>query len=84
EYRSARLSRQHILQSFGEGCSLQALWARRPTPVVLDVVSPLMHILNPSLRPVNPDLYSFAEKAGLRHLVDVLLACGISYVQSPG
>lgn len=84
EYRSARLSRQHILQSFGEGCSLQALWARRPTPVVLDVVSPLMHILNPNLRPVNPDLYSFAEKAGLRHLVDVLLACGISYVQSPG
>jgi len=82
EFRSARLSRQHILQSFMEGCSLQALWARHPAAVVLDVVSPLVHILNPRLRPINPDLYSFAEKATLRQLVGVMMACGVSFVHT--
>lgn len=82
EFRSARLSRQHILQSFTEGCVLQALWARHPAAIVLDVVSPLVHILNPSLRPINPDLYSFAEKAMLRQLVGVMMACGVSFMHT--
>lgn len=37
---------------------------------------------NPSLRAKNPDLYTLAEKATLRHLVEVMLGCGVSYVQT--
>ncbi len=82
DFRCARLSRQHILQSMMESCSLQALWARNPVAIVLDIVSPLMDILNPALRAINPDLYTFTEKAALKHLVQVMMACGISFVPS--
>lgn len=37
---------------------------------------------NPSLRAKNPDLYTLAEKATLRHLVEVMLGCGVAYVQT--
>ncbi len=37
---------------------------------------------SPSLRAKNPDLYSLSEKATLKHLVEVMLGCGISYVQT--
>ena len=39
------------------------------------------HKQNPSLRAKNSNLYTLAEKATLRHLVEVMLGCGISYVQ---
>lgn len=37
---------------------------------------------NPALRAKNPDLYSASEKSTLRHLVQVMLGCGVSYVQT--
>ena len=40
-----------------------------------------MEILQPNLRPVNTQLYSPREKAELKHLVEVMVAYNLQYVQ---
>ena len=43
----------------------------------------LMQILAPRMRPVNTSLFSAREKADLAHLVALMLARGLDYVQEP-
>ena len=48
---------------------------------MFDIVPLLMRILQPSLRPVNTQLYSHKEKEELRSLVEAMTAYSLTYVQ---
>jgi hypothetical protein len=47
------------------------------------LLSPLVRIIAPNIRPVNPDLLAPAEHARFRALVGVLSACGLTFTASP-
>lgn len=49
--------------------------------IILEVLPPLLQVLQLSLRPVNPQLYSAREKEELKNLIDVMLAYNITYRQ---
>ena len=46
-----------------------------------DILPCLLRIVQTNLRPVNTQLYSSREKQDLKHLVEVLIAYNLSYVQ---
>eukprot|EP00752_Nemacystus_decipiens_P016349 g14621.t1 len=78
EARTARAAKNNILQSFADGRQLGST-GRTPQALVLDMLSHLMDILAPTLRPLNPDLLSAQERARFRGLVGVLLSCGLTF-----
>lgn len=49
--------------------------------VILEVLPPLMIIMQPSLRPVNTQLYSNREKEGLKQLIRNMIAYNMTYRQ---
>ncbi|CAM9383134.1 unnamed protein product [Pylaiella littoralis] len=78
EARTARAAKYNILHSFADGRQLGAT-GRTPEALVLDMLSHLMDVLAPTLRPLNPDLLSPQERTRFRGLVDVLLSCGLTF-----
>ena len=48
---------------------------------VFDILPNLLDIIQPTLRPVNTQLYSAREKEELRALVDTMTAYNLTYVQ---
>ncbi|KAJ0050569.1 hypothetical protein NL108_004910 [Boleophthalmus pectinirostris] len=49
--------------------------------LTLDILSLLLEIICPKLRPVNPQLFSSREKEQLKELIDTMLAYNLSYRQ---
>lgn len=49
--------------------------------LILDILPLLMYILQPSLRPVNTQLYTIREKEELEHLVEIMIAYNVTYRQ---
>ncbi|XP_072320121.1 chromosome transmission fidelity protein 18 homolog [Eucyclogobius newberryi] len=49
--------------------------------LTLDILSLLLEIVCPKLRPVNPQLFSSREKEQLKELIDTMLAYNLSYRQ---
>nr|KAI8767092.1 putative chromosome transmission fidelity protein 18 [Biomphalaria glabrata] len=49
--------------------------------IVLDLLSPLLDILQPTLRPVNTQLYSNREKEELSNVVKIMMAYNMTYHQ---
>lgn len=49
--------------------------------VILEVLPPLMTIIQPNLRPVNTQLYSNREKEGLKQLIRNMIAYNMTYRQ---
>ncbi|KAG7237097.1 hypothetical protein INR49_032847 [Caranx melampygus] len=49
--------------------------------LTLDVLTLLLDIICPKLRPVNPQLFSTREKEQMRELIDTMLAYNLSYRQ---
>uniref|UniRef100_A0A8C6TKP3 Chromosome transmission fidelity protein 18 homolog n=1 Tax=Neogobius melanostomus TaxID=47308 RepID=A0A8C6TKP3_9GOBI len=47
--------------------------------LTLDILSLLLQIICPKLRPVNPQLFSSREKEQLKELIDTMLAYNLSY-----
>ncbi|CBJ48332.1 similar to CTF18, chromosome transmission fidelity factor 18 homolog isoform 3 [Ectocarpus siliculosus] len=78
EARTARAAKSNILHSFADGRQLGAT-GRTTQALVLDMLSHLMDILAPTLRPLNPDLLSPQERARFRDLVGILLSCGLTF-----
>ncbi|CAN0321651.1 unnamed protein product [Ectocarpus sp. 12 AP-2014] len=78
EARTARAAKSNILHSFADGRQLGAT-GRTTQALVLDMLSHLMDILAPTLRPFNPDLLSPQERARFRDLVGILLSCGLTF-----
>merc|ERR1712226_947815 len=52
-----------------------------PQTLVCDILPCLLRIIQSNLRPVNTQLYSAKEKQELKHLVDILIAYNLTYVQ---
>ncbi len=48
---------------------------------VFDLLPNLLEIIQPSLRPVNTQLYSAREKEQLKGLVDTMVGYNLTYVQ---
>ncbi|CAN0208645.1 unnamed protein product, partial [Discosporangium mesarthrocarpum] len=78
EARTAQATKYNILQSFNEGRHLTAT-GRTCQAAVLDMLSHIMDILAPPLRPLNLDLLNGEERVRFRGLVDVLLSCGLNF-----
>jgi len=51
------------------------------TTLICDILPCLLKIIQTNLRPVNTQLYSAREKQDLRHLVEILVAYNLTYVQ---
>ena len=51
------------------------------TALVYDLLPYLMYIIQPSLRPVNTQLYSAREKEELFHLIDTMIGYNLTYTQ---
>uniref|UniRef100_A0A3B4UZA8 Chromosome transmission fidelity protein 18 homolog n=1 Tax=Seriola dumerili TaxID=41447 RepID=A0A3B4UZA8_SERDU len=49
--------------------------------LTLDILTLLLNIICPKLRPVNPQLFSSREKEQMRELIDTMLAYNLSYRQ---
>ncbi|XP_033820967.1 chromosome transmission fidelity protein 18 homolog [Periophthalmus magnuspinnatus] len=49
--------------------------------LTLDILSLLLEVICPKLRPVNPQLFSSREKEQLKELIDTMLAYNLSYRQ---
>nr|KAG5709706.1 hypothetical protein BaRGS_027731 [Batillaria attramentaria] len=49
--------------------------------LTLDLLPPLLDILQPTLRPVNTQLYSSREKEDLSHLVHIMINYNMTYRQ---
>ncbi|CAM9528377.1 unnamed protein product, partial [Hapterophycus canaliculatus] len=88
EARTARAAKSNILHSFADGRQLGATGrttqasaggCQGDRALVLDMLSHLMDILAPTLRPLNPDLLSPQERARFRGLVGTLLSCGLTF-----
>uniref|UniRef100_A0A3Q2E8R2 Chromosome transmission fidelity protein 18 homolog n=1 Tax=Cyprinodon variegatus TaxID=28743 RepID=A0A3Q2E8R2_CYPVA len=52
-----------------------------PLSLTLDILTLLLDIICPKLRPVNPQLFSSREKEQMRELIDTMLAYNLSYRQ---
>ena len=52
-----------------------------PLTLVCDILPCLLRIIQTKLRPVNTQLYSPREKQELKHLVEILIAYNLTYVQ---
>ncbi|XP_070841496.1 chromosome transmission fidelity protein 18 homolog [Chaetodon trifascialis] len=52
-----------------------------PLSLTLDMLTLLLDIICPKLRPVNPQLFSSREKEQMRELIDTMLAYNLSYRQ---
>ncbi|XP_050392503.1 chromosome transmission fidelity protein 18 homolog [Patella vulgata] len=51
------------------------------TAMVMDVIPPLMDIIQPTLRPVNTQLYSAREKEEMANLIRIMIAYNMTYHQ---
>jgi DNA polymerase III delta prime subunit len=51
--------------------------------LVLDMISPILSIVNPRLRSIQPTLYNSREKKQAEDLVSALASCGLTYGQRP-
>jgi chromosome transmission fidelity protein 18 len=49
--------------------------------VIMDVLPPLMEIIQPNLRPINTQLYSAREKEEMAQLIHIMIACNMTYHQ---
>lgn len=54
------------------------------TLTVTEMLHPLLDIIQPTLRPVNTQLYSKQEKEDLKHLIHVMIAYNLTYHQQRG
>ncbi|XP_012939837.1 chromosome transmission fidelity protein 18 homolog [Aplysia californica] len=52
-----------------------------PRNMVLDLLPPLLDVLQPTLRPVNAQLYSAREKEELLNVVNIMIAYNMTYQQ---
>eukprot|EP00850_Spirogloea_muscicola_P006172 SM000029S10467 [mRNA] locus=s29:313841:321290:+ [translate_table: standard] len=79
KFRSDRASRQELLILWRAKLNPAVFCSWGPACASQDLVSFLLTILSPSLRPVSLQLLSKAEKKGIDELVDTMVSLGISY-----
>eukprot|EP00850_Spirogloea_muscicola_P010707 SM000064S19729 [mRNA] locus=s64:153757:161302:- [translate_table: standard] len=79
KFRSDRASRQELLILWRSKMNPAVFCSWGPACASQDLVSFLLTILSPSLRPVSLQLLSKAEKEGIDELVDTMVSLGISY-----
>jgi chromosome transmission fidelity protein 18 len=49
--------------------------------VIMDVLPPLMEIIQPNLRPINTQLYSAREKEEMAQLIHIMIGYNMTYHQ---
>eukprot|EP00850_Spirogloea_muscicola_P004567 SM000019S05111 [mRNA] locus=s19:1074054:1081504:+ [translate_table: standard] len=79
KFRSDRASRQELLILWRSKMNPAVFCSWGPACASQDLVSFLLTILSPSLRPVSLQLLSKSEKKGIDELVDTMVSLGISY-----
>ncbi len=79
-FSSLRDQRSGILRSFNDGRRLaRACGMADNEQGALEVITPLLSILNPPLRPVNPEMLAPREKEVFSSVVSSMVCCGLAY-----
>lgn len=87
--RRRQEGRRHALDSLlaeraaAPGGMLPVAGAMDRSALVVDILSPLVSLLSPRLRPVLPSLYNSREKRAATVLVELLAAWGLTYAPRP-
>ncbi|KAK8805971.1 hypothetical protein WA171_007057 [Blastocystis sp. BT1] len=54
----------------------------RSLPLIVEYVSPLLHVITPTIRPVETLLLTITEKLQIQHIVEIMAEYGVSYESS--
>lgn len=81
EFQSALSRSKEILLTFLHGCPAPVQSCTSLEKSVLGTIPYVIHIIQPSLRPVNIHLYSAHEKNSLAQVVRTMMLYGLSYRQ---
>lgn len=75
QFRQAVQRSTQILASFSAGIAAGSRPSHRA--LVLDILPPLVDILQPNIRPVNTQLYSVRERMELKNTVNIMIQFGV-------
>ena len=82
QFRQAVLRSNQILASFSAGIAAGSRPSHRA--LILDILPPLVDILQPNIRPVNTQLYSVRERMELKNTVNIMIQFGVRLRQDRG
>lgn len=82
EMRAKRTARVGLLRSWHAGLAPAVLTQYNDRTLVCDVLSPLITILTPPIKPVALHLLASDERKQLYGLVDIMISFGLRYTQS--
>ncbi|XP_023224042.1 chromosome transmission fidelity protein 18 homolog isoform X2 [Centruroides sculpturatus] len=81
EFKSREKKSTNILTTFHNDLSVRAKCFLSKETAILDLLAPLTYITQPTLRPVNTQLYTEAERKELRRVIDTLIDYNLNYSQ---
>lgn len=81
EFKNKEKKSSNILDTLHNDLSVRAKCFLTKETTILDLLSPLIYITQPTLRPVNTQLYTESERNELRRVINTLIEYNLNYSQ---